>query len=319
LRDVAALDCLACGAKQVGEPLAKPELLLPRHGLALSAFSLALFIVCGYLAFWLFANDMRVGRTLLVSLLGAPLQAATEFLQARADWLLLYDWRGAGALLLSVFADMAKLMADWQKADPNLLNHRIFAWDAYRGAFYLSAVAAPLALLSARLAWRGARRAQATPAQYGGLRLAQASLAMSALLFVAFSAAGLSGIPGALERGRERRLAATRAMMYEHAQALQQYYHEHGSYPRETADLMQATGSPVPQFDYWEKPFKYVPYGTVAARNNAAFSDFALRSAGPDGEFGTEDDILMIDGVVVDRPLADALPASLLSPGNLRE
>jgi hypothetical protein len=283
--EMTATECPSCGARSVGEPLVKPAILLPKLGPALLAFSVVCLIVIGFLAFWLFSNNMKVGRVLLVAALG----------------------------------DGYKLTRDLLAADPKLPYYRIYAWDALRNAFFLSAGIVPLSLFGVRWAWRARRLARRQPHEFGGLRLAQVSLALSALLFVTFSAAGLHGIPTAIERGRLRHAAATRAMMYEHAQALQQYYREYGTFPREAADLSRVEASNAPQSDYWEKQFKYAPFSTVASRNNAlGFSNFTLASAGPDGEFGTSDDILMIDGMVVDQPSETELPASLLAPEKKR-
>lgn len=279
--ELTAPECLVCGARPVGEPLAKPDILLPKLGPALLAAGLVCLIVVGFLAVWLFANNMKVGRVLLVTLLG----------------------------------DGYKLTKELLAADNHLPNYRIFAWDMSRLAFFTSAAIIPLSLLGVRSAWRAMRLAKVNPLEFGGLRTSQLSLALSLLLFVAFSAAGVRGIPEALERGRTRHAAATRALMYEHAQALQHYYYEYGTFPQEGADLARLGNNAAPQADYWEQQFKYAPFGTVAsARGISAFSSYTLTSAGADGEFGTADDIFMIDGVVVDKPSEADLPPSLLTP-----
>lgn len=279
--DLAAPECLSCGARPVGPPLAKPDITLPKLGPAMLAVGLVCLIVVGFVAVWLFANNMKVGRVLLVTALG----------------------------------DGYKLTKALLDVDNHLPNYRIFAWDMARLAFFTSAAFIPLALLGIRSAWRALRLASAKPLEFGGLRTARLSLVLSALLFVAFSTAGLRGIPDLIERGRMRHAAATNVMLLEHAQALKQYYYEFGTYPTETADLARLGLSNVPQADYWEQQFKYAPFGTVAsARGVSAFSSFTLTSAGPDGEFGTSDDILMIDGIVVDKAAESELPASLLTP-----
>lgn len=276
-----APECPSCGARSVGEPLAKPAVLLPKLGPAFLAFSVVCLIAIGFLAFWLFSNNMKVGRVLLVLALG----------------------------------DGYKLTQDLLAADNHLPYYRIFAWDAIRGAFYLSFGAVPLSLLGWRWARRALRLAKQQPNEYGGLKLAQVSLVLSALLFVTFGAAGVNGIPGVIERGRLRRKAATNAMAYQNASTLREYYRQYGTFPRETADLSRVTQESIPHSDYWGTEFKYTPYGTVASRGNAvSFSNYTLTSAGPDGEFGTSDDIVMIDGVIVDKPSETDLPASVLAP-----
>lgn len=265
----------------MGAPLAQPEILLPKLGLALAAFGLVCLVVSGFLAFWLFGGNMKVGRALLVWAVG----------------------------------DGFKFTRDLLAADPKLPYYRIFAWDAWRYAFFLSAGIIPILLIALRLAQRASKLAKQRPAEFGGLQLARVSFGLAALLFVSFSAAGLSGIPAALQRGRDRHAAATRAMMYEQAQAFQQYYREYGTYPREAADLTRMKATAVPLNDYWENQFQYTPFGTVARSNaSGAFSNYTLTSAGSDGEFGTSDDIVMIDGVVIDKPSDAELPASLLVP-----
>ncbi|MBI1760331.1 MAG: hypothetical protein HYR56_02750 [Acidobacteria bacterium] len=245
------------------------------------AIGLVCLIVVGFLAVWLFANNMKVGRALLVTFLG----------------------------------DGYKFTKDLLNADNHLPYYRIFAWDMSRLAFFVSAAVVPLSLFGIRAAWRALRLAKEKPVEYGGLRTAQLSLGLACVLFVAFSAAGLNGIPDTIERERIRHAAATRALMYEHAQALQHYYYEYGTFPREGTDLVRLGTNTAPQADYWEQQFKYAPFGTIAsARGVSAFSSYTLTSAGPDGEFGTSDDILMIDGVVVDKPAEAELPASLLIP-----
>ena len=47
------------------------------------------------------------------------------------------------------------------------------------------------------------------------------------------------------------------------------------------SDWVQKSGKPIP-LDPWEHPYEYKPNGT----------EFDLRSAGPDGQSGTEDDIV---------------------------
>jgi hypothetical protein len=278
----AATKCPACGARQVGAPMAQPEILLPKLGLPMFAFGLVSLAVIGFLALWIFGSNMKVGRVLLV-------------------------W---------TFGDAFKLTRDMLALEPKLLDYRIFAWDAWRDAFYLSAGVVPLSMLAFRLAWRAAKLAKQRPAEFGGLRMARVSLALAGLLFVTFSAAGLGGIPAALQRVRDRHLAATRALMYEQAQAFQQYYREFGTYPREASDLSRVKLNAVAPNDYWENQFQYTPFGTVASSNGTggSLSNYTLASAGPDGEFGTSDDIVMVDGVIVDKPSEADLPASLLTP-----
>jgi hypothetical protein len=101
---------------------------------------------------------------------------------------------------------------------------------------------------------------------------------------------------------RAKRAAATRALMYElHAQGLQRYHKEYGAYPGELVDLSRVNASGAPQSDYWERNFEYKPVAVIASKGSGiSLSNYKLVSAGPDGMFGTEDDITMIDGVIVE-------------------
>jgi hypothetical protein len=222
-------------------------------------------LVIGFLAFWIVGNDMKVGRALLVNVFGESYEFSRKLLAA----------------------------------DNHLDRYRIFTWDAYRNSFNASFVIVPLALLAMRMAWRAWRNAKLAPTEFGGLRMARVSFALSTVLAVTFAVAGLSQIPNVLQRGRDRHLAATRAAMYEHAS--------------ESAELKE---SQLPAGDYWENEFKYEPFGTVASSRTdvSGFSSFTLRSAGPDGVLGNWDDIVMVDGVIVDRPAEADLPPSLLAP-----
>jgi hypothetical protein len=101
---------------------------------------------------------------------------------------------------------------------------------------------------------------------------------------------------------RAQRVAATRALMYElHAQGLQRHYREYGVYPSELVNLSRVNASGAPQSDYWGQSFDYKPIVVVASKGSSAhWSNYTLVSAGPDGKFGTDDDITMVDGVIVD-------------------
>lgn len=285
-RAVAATECAGCGARQVGEPLLPPDILLPKLGPAVGALTCGLVVVLGFLVFWVFGNDMRVGRVMLIWAIG----------------------------------DATKFTHDLLQVDPKLPSYRIFSYDAYRLAFTLSAVLIPLSLLGLGLGRRALRLARSYPARFGGLRLAKVSLALSAGLFIVFSAATLSFIPNALARGKAKHLAATRAKMYElHYQALQKYHDEYGSYPQDLLDLSRVNVEGVPQADYWDNNFSYQPVSVIASKGSAiSFSNYKLVSAGPDGKLGTTDDITMIDGIVVEEQANSELPPAVSIPEKMR-
>jgi hypothetical protein len=281
-RHLSAIECPGCGARQVGEPLAQPDFTVHRLGPAAASLVCALLIILAFLSIWIFGNDMKVGRVFLVQLLGE----STEFTK------------------------------NLLKLDPNLLQYRIFSYDAYRLAFILSAVFIPLSLAGLWLGRRAVRLVKKDSGRFGGLILAKVSIVLSACLLVIFSAVTITAIPGVIERGRARRLAATRAMMYElHREALQKYHREYGSYPQELLDLTRVNAESAPQSDYWERNFIYLPVGVIASKGSAfIFSNYKLVSAGPDGKFGTEDDITMIDGVIVEGQSDSDLPTTLVAP-----
>ncbi len=266
-REISAVECNSCGARQVGEPLSPPDILRPQLHLAITAVACVIVVIAAFLALWIFGNDMKVGRVLVVYALG----------------------------------DGTKLTQSLLEADPKLPYYRIFAYDAYRSAFILSFGLIPLSFFAVWIARRASRLARSNPSQFGGLNLAKLSLALSAGLLVIFSTVAITSIPDVIERGRARRMAATRAMMYElHQQALQKYYKEYGSYPQDLTDLSRVNADSAPQTDYWQRSFIYLPVGVIASRGSAiSFSNYKLVSPGPDGKPGTEDDITMVDGVIV--------------------
>jgi hypothetical protein len=267
-REISSTGCASCGAKQVGPPLAGPDVLLPKLGPSFAALVCGVVAITAFLAVWIFDDDMRVGRVLLVWTLGDGYELTKKLLEA----------------------------------DGNLPYYRIFAFDAYRLAFKFSIGAIPLSLAGIWLARRALRLIKSDSASFGGIRVARASYCLSIGLLIIFSAVCVSSIPRVIATGRAKRAAATRALMYElYAQGLQRYYKEYGAYPGELVDLSRVNASGTPQSDYWERNFEYKPEAVIASKGSAiSLSNFKLVSAGPDGRFGTEDDITMIDGVIVE-------------------
>jgi len=258
-----------CGARQVGEPLAPPDVLLPRLGLSFAAVACVSLVVMIFLTVWIFGNDLKVGRVLLVWILG----------------------------------DGTKLSQSLLAADPKLPAYRIFSFDAYRLVFPMSVVLIPLSILGGWLGRRAMRKAKFDPANFGGFSLARVSFALSVCLALLFGSVTVASVPDALARGRAKHIAATSAVMYAmHYEALQKYYREYGSYPQELTDLSRVNVEGAPPNDYWENGFSYSPIGGVIASRGSApnFSGYKLVSAGADGKFGTADDITMIDGIIVE-------------------
>jgi hypothetical protein len=267
-REISSSECASCGAKQVGPPLAKPDVLMPKLGPAFAALACGAVVIITFLATWGLIHDAKVGRVLLVWALGDGYELTKALLEA----------------------------------DANLPYYRIFTFDAYRLAGTFSIAAIPLSLAGIWLARRALRLIKSDSASFGGTRVARASYGLSIAMLIVFSAVSLSSIPRAIETGRAKRAAATRALMYElHAQGLQRYYKEYGAYPGELNDLSRVNASGAPQSDYWKRNFEYKPVGVIASKGSAiSLSDYKLVSAGPDGRFGTKDDITMIDGVIVE-------------------
>jgi hypothetical protein len=174
----------------------------------------------------------------------------------------------------------------------------------------------PLSALGSFLSLRAIRLARRMPERFGGLRVARISLGLSLVLGIVFSIISIGSIPQAMERRREKQAAATRALMYQlHYAALERYHREKGSYPPELSDLVLVTDQSFPQFDNWEHAFTYAPGSVIASKAGAVgFSTYKLVSAGPDGQFGTDDDIVMVDGVVVTGPIENDLQSGLPAP-----
>ncbi len=273
--------CCSCGARRVGEPLEPPEILLPSLGPSLTALAVALAIILLFTIFWLLGNDMKVLRSLLVWALGDGLKFTRGLLEA----------------------------------DPDLPYYRIFSYDAYRLAFYLSAGLIPLSGIALWLGHRAWRLVRSEPGRFGGLRCAQLSFALSLGLFVTFTAVTISSIPRALEQGRAKKAAATRATLYQLQYLLKVYYRQYGTYPPELSWLQRVSKEPIPRLDYWEQAISYSTASVIASKNTPpGFSNYQLVSAGPDGVFDTPDDIVMRDDVIVNAPVVKDLPTSLLAP-----
>jgi hypothetical protein len=267
-REISSSECSSCGAKQVGPPLARPDVLMPKLGQSFAALACGVMVIIAFLMYWALDQDVKVGRVLLVWTLGDGYELTKKLLEA----------------------------------DAHLPYYRIFAFDAYRLANVFSIAAIPLSLAGIWLARRALRLIKSDSASFGGVRVARASYCLSIGLLVVFSAVSVSSIPRMIATSRAKRIAATRALMYElHARGLQRYYKEYGAYPGELTDLSRVSANGSPQSDYWEQNFEYKPVGVIASKGSAiSLSDYKLVSAGPDGRFGTDDDITMIDGVIVE-------------------
>jgi hypothetical protein len=276
--------CASCQARQVAAPMLPPETHLPSLGPAFTAVLIAVVIFAAFLGAWLLSNDMKVARVLLVTALGE----STTFTKS----LLLFD--------------------------SSLLEYRIFTFDAYRLACYLSLGLIPLSLIGLALARRARNLATLQPLQFGGRRMATGALACSLFFFVVFSAAGISWIPRAIQQGRAKHIAAVRAEFYRlHVEALNRHYAEFGTYPQELSDMRDFSATVIPSTDYWGNALRYAPTALIASKNSTpGYSNYQLVSAGPDGVLGTADDIRMVDGVIVNATDDDDWFASFFALRN---
>lgn len=94
-----------------------------------------------------------------------------------------------------------------------------------------------------------------------------------------------------------RRISETMATMRYLATALGTYEVDQGEYPGGDAEEMLQALAPdyyppdrFPGTDAWGRPFSYASQG----------ADYTLISAGPDGNLGTRDDIVLVSGVFVE-------------------
>jgi len=171
-------------------------------------------------------------------------------------------------------------------------------------------------------AWRAMRLARSSPEDFGGYRMAISLFVVTATIGAVASGLGIAYIPRYIENLAIREQAAIETV-FKHQQALLEDYKLHnGSYP----DSQKFPSSSMP-LDYWGNPLVYVSIsevGSAAMSSDTAertstgtppsvprrrteprnvqgvpFTNFTLRSSGPDGKMDTEDDIIMRDGVFV--------------------
>jgi len=141
---------------------------------------------------------------------------------------------------------------------------------------------------------------------YGGYRAATATLELSLAATILLGSYAVIRIPVYLERQQISQQAAERAKGLHVASLLEQYRSQNdGSYPKDLEPIKQLDGGSLPP-EFWSKMVSYKASGEVAANRRGAgdaglgsmaFNDFELRLAGPDGILGTDDDIIMRDGL----------------------
>ncbi len=161
------------------------------------------------------------------------------------------------------------------------------------------AVAAVLVMWSA---WRAMRLARSDAEWYGGYKTAAATLSLTIAGGLVLAAYGIAHVPQAFENYRLRQVAATQSSMHHVASLLEEYKLKvgHGAYPG-TPEFKKVMGESLPT-DYWDSSIRYQPRTDPLADSGIGItgvpnSNFELRSAGADGIVGTDDDIIMRDGI----------------------
>lgn len=167
------------------------------------------------------------------------------------------------------------------------------------------AIAGVIAIWSA---WRAVRLAHRDPELYGGYRTAIATLSVALVSMTASLGYGVSHIDQIIKDRETRQRAATEAAFHHISYLLEIHKSKTGSFPSSTQALTRPSVGPLPK-DYWGKEIKYQSYTEAIADaslrgasgplrgTGIPFNNFELRSAGPDGKEGTDDDIIMRDGI----------------------
>jgi hypothetical protein len=150
--------------------------------------------------------------------------------------------------------------------------------------------------------WRALRLARGNAEWYGGYKTAVTTFSITLVVGLALATYGIAHIPRALENYRLRQVAATKSSMYHVANLLEDYkvHISNGAYPN-PHQFKQVMGGTLPT-DYWDGSIKYQALTDPVADTSIGITllsntNFELRSAGPDGIVGNDDDIIMRDGV----------------------
>ncbi|HVF90109.1 MAG TPA: hypothetical protein VNH22_08570 [Blastocatellia bacterium] len=175
-------------------------------------------------------------------------------------------------------------------------------------------------------AWRASRLAHSNPELYGGYRTAVATLTIASVAATVSLGYGVSHIDQMLKDRETRERAATEAAFRHISYLLEIHKAATGSFPSRTQVLAGPSSEPLPT-DYWGKDIKYQSYteaiadGSLRGTSGPArgsgipFNNFELRSSGPDGKEGTDDDIIMRDGVFLTVSELKKQPVALDSAG----
>src|ERR1051325_7861582 len=158
------------------------------------------------------------------------------------------------------------------------------------------ALGALLIIWSAR---RAMKLAKNDPAGYGGYRVAAATMTITAIVSLGIAGYTIAYVPKFLQDRHDRQVAATQAEFWHYyADVLEKYKQVKGYYPLNEQEALKVVKEPIPT-DYWKHRIKYESKAVPLASVNPEFyyGNFELRSNGPDEIAGTDDDIIMRDGM----------------------
>ena len=187
-----------------------------------------------------------------------------------------------------------------QRLGPAMISVGLLALVVFASAVATKwmAVAAVVVLWSA---WRAMKLARRDAEWYGGYRTAATTFSVTLVASLALATYGVAHIPKALENYRIKQVAATEASMHHIAGLLEEYKQKVGlgAYPTPER-FKELMGGSLPT-DYWDGSIKYQPdndhLADTAIMTPLSFTSFELRSPGPDGIAGNDDDIIMLNGI----------------------
>jgi hypothetical protein len=272
--------CGACGARPVGPPLARPERELPSYGHA--------FAVCA------------AGFVMLAAFAAATLSALLGFEEFSPD--------------LKTLLRAAETAA-WR-----------LKWTALPAGFVLTGLCA----------WIRSRMRR-EPARFVGHRHARAGLAATAVVALVLVVLVGVTVPERLRMRELARRAAENAVLYETDLALARYRKRFGTYPAALSDLrrLEDPDGSIARLLAVVAPGEYKPEADVAslsagrvrargrrvsalqARASGAddipdaglsLTSYELALPGRDKILGTEDDLYIRDGRILDAPRPAATP-----------
>jgi hypothetical protein len=153
------------------------------------------------------------------------------------------------------------------------------------------------------------RLARRDPVGYGGFRIAATTMVVTLIAGTVSAGFAINYLPRFLANRAARPNAHTYSAMYNIAHALDDYKRKYGGYPKDTNSFIKETINQLPK-DYWNNTIHYegsaaIAEVSVGGRRRVGpatvsgfpFDNFVLRSAGPDEKLGTDDDIVMRDGI----------------------